>query len=113
MRINRIPRLPGRAELPTAPNPAQLLARALRGIGCSLRRAVLTWHIRNARHEIQWLDELMQQDRIDLLAAHGLHQSATAHAIHERQMLDAAQRAFLIKHLARLRAQRAALDAAA
>jgi len=111
MNLNRIPRLPGRHEVPTAPTALQLIARLLNSAGCSLRRAVLSYHIRNARHELYWLDELMRQDRAELLAAHGLQQAQAVERIEARQVLDEAQHRYLITHLARLRAQRAALAA--
>ncbi len=109
MRINRIPRLPGRIEVHTAPSPLQLIARALRGLGRSLRRALLTFHIRNARHELLWLGQHMAADEAELRLAYG---TPAGERILERQQLDAAQRDFLTRHLARLRAQRAALDSA-
>jgi hypothetical protein len=89
-----------------------LLLRATRRVARAVRRNIVKFHIRNAQAELAWLAEFMADDRVELLAAHGLQFSAQAiEAIEARQEQDRLQRDYLRLVLRGLQRDLAELDA--
>lgn len=89
-----------------------LLLRATRRVARAVRRNIVRFHQRNAQAELAWLAEYMADDRLQLLAAHALGQSAAAiAAIEERQEQDRLQRDYLRLVLRGLQRDLAELDA--